>query len=113
MRATFSLGMIRNCWPEASSVLIISARAVEIHFSSDLLERLRKPSTAIDLRAFAGETTSLGAWRRKRGSDRPRPIASAINVRAAAFHFRLLHQGTMPVARCSFCRSLATSREEL
>src|ERR1017187_8363938 len=104
MRATFSLGTIRNCWPEASSVLIISARAVAIHFSLELelelLERLRKPSTAIDLRAFAGETTSVGDWRRNRGSDTPRLIASPINATAAVFHFRLRHQGTIPIARC-------------
>ena len=60
MRAMFSLGMTRICWPEASSAPNISAMAVDIHSSSGLRERFLKPSTAIEGRGLiAAEAAPL------------------------------------------------------
>ena len=50
MRATFSPGMVRSASPAASSVVSISANAVESHTASARPVTFLKPSTAIDRR---------------------------------------------------------------
>src|SRR5437867_7393662 len=50
MRATFSPAIARICSPVVSSVVSISANAVESHAASGRPDKFRKPSTAIDRR---------------------------------------------------------------